>query len=182
MSMRWTPVPLRSYLAADGGAAAVEFAIWLMVLVPATIGAVDLGLYAYDTTQVYAAAQSAAQAARSTVISGSCDFTSGQTLSSCTGLSSAATTAMTQSGPLGSSMSKNSEALNYYCSNKGTNSAGSVGTSSSSCSNTGYYYNVEVRMAYTPLFSGAPSAGVLTASSTSCPASTICQTAVLRIE
>ena len=56
----------RRYLSGTEGAAALEVAMWLAVLVVPVLSAVDLGYYAFQSMQVHEAAQAAAQAAEST--------------------------------------------------------------------------------------------------------------------
>ena len=51
------------YLRGETGAAAVEAAIWLIVLVPSMLSAFDLALYGFQNVQLANAAQMAAQSA-----------------------------------------------------------------------------------------------------------------------
>ncbi len=57
---------MSTYLRDASGAAALEVALWLGVLVVPVLSAVDLGYYAYQSMEVHEAAQAAAQAAENT--------------------------------------------------------------------------------------------------------------------
>ena len=106
---------------ATEGAAAVEFAVWLTVLVPAVVNAVDIGLYSYARTQVTNAGQAGAQAAWTAAQSGSCSFNSTNGTSNCPGLGTEVTYAIQHSSVLGKagSVTENTsgETQGYYCVN-----------------------------------------------------------------
>jgi Flp pilus assembly protein TadG len=174
------------YLAGEGGTAAVEFAIWLIVLVPAVVSAVDVGYYANDVAQVAHAAQAAANAARVTALNGGCTFNSPNTLSTCTGLTTATSAAISSSGAIGSSISKvsSSEQLLYYCASSGGSAAFST-THTNGCTEDGYYYDVKVSYSFHPIFGAALVVGILNGTA-NCPngtaAGTICQEARIRLQ
>jgi Flp pilus assembly protein TadG len=187
MRRRWMLAgALSRYLRAERGSAAVEFAIWLVVLVPAVVSAVDVGYYANDLTQVAHAAQAAANAARATALTGGCTFNPPNTLSSCSGLTTATSNAIASSGAFGGAMSKISgtEKLLYYCADSGASAAFST-THTNNCTEDGYYYDVKVSLSYRPIFAGALVLGLLNGTA-NCPtgtaASTICQEARIRLQ
>lgn len=149
------------YLKRNDGAAAVELAIWMLVMVPALANVIDLGLYLYSGVQVGNAAQSGAQAAWTTCY-GKYTFTTSSKPSDCTGLTNAVTYAITNSSVLGGSgaiteTSTSNPAANeeygMYCSYTGA----LVKTTTGSCTHgtPGYYYKVQATYAdYSPLVRG----------------------------
>jgi Flp pilus assembly protein TadG len=146
---------LRRYGRNTHGAAAAEFAIWLVVLVPAVLNALDVGFYAYDKMQVANAAQAGAQAAYAAWAN--C-LAQTQT-SNCSGFSTAVSTAITNSSFIGGSVSKGTTTSTegYYCADVATGSLASNGTSTTcpSGATAGYYYPLRVTFTYIPMIKGA---------------------------
>ncbi len=81
----------RRYLRETRGAAAVEFALWLTVLIIPLLNVMDLGFYCFDVMQVREAAQAAAQSAEA--LCGAKTQTAFPASINCTGLSSQLTSA-----------------------------------------------------------------------------------------
>lgn len=156
----------KSWFCSEGGAAAMEFVIWLTVLVPGMVNAADLGLYALSRTQVTNAAQAGAQAAWTVAKSNGCSFSSskGSQVADCTSptsLPTAVTRAITNSSVLGKlgtvAEYSTDETEGYYCADVTTGKLTSNGTSTTCASGAtaGYYYKVGVRYTYQPVFQGA---------------------------
>jgi Flp pilus assembly protein TadG len=162
---------LRAYLHHECGAAAAEFAIWLLVLAPTLVNVVDLALYAYDKTQVANAAQSAAQAAYSAYAK--CTGTA----ASCASLGTAVTNAISNSSFLGPKITTAtaSSTEQYYCADVTTGLLTANGTSSSVCSSgatAGWYYPLKVTYTFTPPFAGLSVINLLNSSTTQCTTTT----------
>ena len=152
---------LRSCRGDQRGAAGVEFALVLTVLVIPLLNATDLGIYVYDAMELNGAAQAAAEAALLTCGGNANAAAQLPATTTCSGLS-AAVTAAAHSTSLGSSASVTSTSENYYC----VNSSGAlvtVGTLSSppaDCSGVvagstdvpGDYVLITTSFAYAPLF------------------------------
>jgi Flp pilus assembly protein TadG len=147
----------------EDGAAAVEMAIWLIVLVPAMLNGFDLGIYIYQQMQVKHAAQMAAQAAFTSC--GQQGYTS--VSSKCSGFTATINTAAQYSTSLGTNVSA-SATENDYCVDPST---GTLTTSG--CSSTAHYLLVTATFTYTPLFRGMSMASLLP--------STISQTSWIRM-
>lgn len=169
---------LRRYRSEQRGAAAVEFALVLSLLIVPILNVVDFAMYGWDRMQVDNAAQIASQAAWATCIPPT--YLPAQT--NCSGMSSAVTTAA-QSTSLGTGVTVTSTTENYYCLNN-SNVLVTVGTypgtkpgdcsSVGSASDTpGEYVKVTVSYTYTPLFPAVSIASVL--------ASPIVRTAWMRL-
>jgi Flp pilus assembly protein TadG len=154
----------------QSGAAAIELAAVGGVLILGGMTAVDVGRYAFQTSEVEAAAQAGAQAA--TV---ACDVAHTPATINCSGLNSAVTTAI-QSSPLGSQVTLDGPITEgYYCLD-GTGAmqlAGPAGAQPSDCSGvsnaaTGaaptLYMQVHVTSAFQPLFPGLTIAQTFAAS------------------
>lgn len=144
-----------AFLGHERGAAAAEFAIWAVILVPAVVNAVDVGFYAWDKTQVSNAAQAGVQAA----FAAWANCASATSTSGCTGFSTQVSRAITNSSFIGGSVSQGTASASegYYCADVSTGALVSNGTSSS-CSTgaiAGYYFPLKVTFTYTPLFRGA---------------------------
>jgi hypothetical protein len=168
---------LRSYGSGEEGIAAVEFAIWLIVLVPILINVVDLAFYAYARVQVANAGQASAQAAWSIWNAKGCSYST-NTVANCGGngtISTAITDAINQSSAIGGLSSApitentSNEVTGYFCptSTGGLAMDGAspgvatcpssygVNTFSNSGAKAGYYYMIEVTYTYHPLFPAA---------------------------
>jgi Flp pilus assembly protein TadG len=150
------------FLRLQDGAAAVEFAIWLVVLIPLLVNGVDVALYVYDKTQVTSAAQAAVQAGYSKW--DSCAPAS--STSGCSGFSTAISNAISNSGRLGPKITTTtaSGTEQYYCADTTTGTLIANGTSSSTCSSgatAGWYYPLKVTYNFTPTFRGVSIATVL---------------------
>jgi len=143
------------------GAAGVEFALVLTVLLIPLLNATDIGIYVYDAMELNGAAQAAAEAALLTCGGNATTAPQLPATTTCTGLS-AAVTAAAHSTSQGSSITVTSTSENYYC----VNSSGvlvTVGTLSSppaDCSGVvagstdvpGDYVLITTSLTYTPLF------------------------------
>jgi Flp pilus assembly protein TadG len=144
------------YWSDECGAAAAEFAIWLLILIPAILNVVDLAFYAYDKTQVANAAQAGVEAGYAAWA----NCSSATSTSGCNGFSTAVTNAISNSGYIGGSISQPTTGQStegYYCADLTTGKLTANGTSSS-CSTgatAGYYYPLKVTFTYTPVFKGA---------------------------
>ena len=180
------------FLRATKGAAALEFALWLGILVVPTLNVVDLGYYGFQYIQVRQAAGAAAQAAETT-----CGPTGLlPAVQQCTGLSSAMTAAA-QTTSLGTNVTVNTASTasweGYYCSNGSPSggltvvddangnaetwslSAKTFPTAPSDCSgavasntNTpGDYIVITTNYTFHPLFSGVSVAALLNSTITS---------------
>ena len=194
---------LRRWARETRGAAALEFALWLGVLLVPTLSALDLGFYAFQALQVKEAAQVAVQSAW-TVCGSSTDYPATQNC----GLDGAslnqaiATGEHSTSLKTGVTMSSGSE--QYKCVTSGgalsvvdttdgviATSSGDVSSSGNStfpsgepatCSGTikgstaapGDYITVTVTYTFKPLFGGVSVASLL--------GSTITQTATTRLQ
>lgn len=166
-----------SFLRDRRGAAAVEFVLWLGVLVVPVLSAVDLGVYAMQRMQLEVAGQAAAQAAWHL-----CDSsTKLPATKNCTGLSAALTTAA-QGTSLGSNVTIASgyPLEGYFCTDssralkpagngmtwtigqtppaKPANCSAVIGGSKTA---PGDYIQVQVSYAYSPVFPGVSVASLL---------------------
>lgn len=102
--------PLRHIIRDDGGAAAVEMAFVGALMLVGAMSAADVGRYAYQTSEVNAAAQAGAQAAQVT-----CDVDHTPATLNCTGLNDAVTRAIQSTG-LGASVTIAGHITEgYYC-------------------------------------------------------------------
>jgi Flp pilus assembly protein TadG len=149
------------YSGDETGAAAVEMALFLVILAPLLLNVIDVGFYLYKRTEVENAAQVAAQAAWS-----QCDTppTAAQTLSGvCPGLTSVVTAAVKTTTLSDAVTWANVGSIDtdsgYRCPD-GTNSVFTNATNSpSTCTSTtaksGYYVKVSVSYPYRPMFQGA---------------------------
>ena len=119
------------------GAAAVEFAIFALILAYSTMNAVDIAFYTYERIEVAKAAQVAAETVWSTCNNVQVDLPATQ---NCPGLNSAIQTAIYSTG-LGQavSLANGSPTEGYYCVN-GSGSlqqVGSLGNKPADCSGVG---------------------------------------------
>ncbi|MBA4010510.1 MAG: hypothetical protein C0481_01465 [Phenylobacterium sp.] len=161
----------------DAGAAAVEFVLWLSLLVLPLINAVDLGVYVFKKMQVEMAAQAGTHAAWRL-----CDQSAElPAVANCTGLATTIQTAV-QSTTLGATVTvaAASPAEGYYCVNSSgaltlVGAAGRIGLAptkpnpftceaqfSGSKTVPGDYVQVTVTYPYQPIFSQASIASLLT--------------------
>lgn len=163
------------------GAAAVEFAIWLAILLVPMMNVADLGFYVYQKMQLQQAAQVAAQAAWKL-----CDPTQGNFLPAathCTNLVSTMTTAA-QNTSLGTAATLQTSHEQYYCTNGsgGLVAVGTQGTINTTGTNTdpagapsncsasaggslaipADYVQITVNYSYSPLFRAVSMATFLT--------------------
>jgi Flp pilus assembly protein TadG len=159
----------RSYRAAQGGAAAAEFALVLLFLAIPILNVVDFGTYVYDRMELDNAAQITVQTAWA-----ECASTGNvPALSNCTGLTSAITTAA-HSTSMGSGVSVSSTTEDYCCPGASALdcSDGSVAsyatTAVPNCPSgeggnpPGDYIFVTVSYTYSPLYPSVSLASVLT--------------------
>jgi hypothetical protein len=141
------------------GAAAIEFAAIGTLFICGAINAVDIGRYAYQTSEVNAAAQAGAQAAYV-----ACDVNHTPATLNCTGLNTAVTAAV-QSTALGTDVSLGAVNEGYYCldATGALQLAGSVMAKPSDCSGVPnpasgatptLYLQVQASYAFQPLFPG----------------------------
>lgn len=154
---------LQAYAAGQGGAAAVEMAIWLIVLVPALLNGFDLGMYIFQQMQVKHAAQMATQAAFTSC--GQQGYTNISTR--CTGFATTISNAAQNSTSLGSNVSATTSEGDY-CVDGAT---GALTTSG--CTTTAHYLLVTATYTYAPLFQNVSITGLLP--------STISQTSWIRM-
>lgn len=157
---------LRRFAHSESGAAAVELALILTVLVVALLNVVDLSVYAFRRIQVEMAAQAGAQAVHRL-----CSPLQIPVSANCTGWASAVTTGV-QSTSLGTAVTlqANSPSEGYYCVNSAnrlvflsavTNPSATDCSSYGSPEAPGDYVQVGVTYTYTPLFSNVSVAGLL---------------------
>jgi Flp pilus assembly protein TadG len=152
---------LLRYLRDDHGAAAVETAIFVLVLAPIVLNLADLGIYVYRRMQVENAAQAGAQAAWATCTKPPA------TATNCPYIATAVLAAV-QGTSLGTTVSwSNSPAstnANYYCPDGPDNSLISV-ASGTTCTTTdakaGYYVRIDVSYNFQPVFTGFSVASLL---------------------
>lgn len=159
------------------GAAAVEFVLWLAVLVLPLLNAVDLGIYVFQKMQLQMAAQAASHA-----VWRSCDrSTKLPAVTNCSGLATTILTAA-QSTTLGTAVTvvSGSPTEGYYCINSAgalvavgtTGTLGSAPTKpspftcatqvSGSTTAPGDYVQVTVSYPYEPVFGNVSMASLLT--------------------
>lgn len=163
------------------GAAAVEFAIWLLILVVPMLNVADIGLYVFQKMQLQQASQVAAQAAWKL-----CDPSKGNYLPAathCPNLVSTMTTAA-QNTSLGTAATLQTSHEQYYCTNAsgGLVAVGTQGTINTTGTNTdpsgapgncsgvvsgslavpGDYVQITVNYSYSPLFRAVSMASFLT--------------------
>ena len=170
-------------LASDqGGAAAVEFALFGSLLVVGLLNMVDVSIYLYRSMELDNATQMGAQTVWKT-----CDPSKGYlpATTSCPGLNSAITTAI-HSTSLGTqvSLQSGSPAENYYCldSSGSLQSVGAVTSPPpSNCSSVGManlqptdYIRITTQFSYAPLFPGITVARLFP--------TTITKTAMMRLD
>lgn len=141
------------------GAAAMEMALWLAILVVPVMNVVDLGFYTYQRMQVEAAAQAGAQAAWTSCVS----YSSQPKGTACGATLATAVTTAVHSTSLGSSVDLVSgyPTEGPYCPDS-SNQLQLVATYKSSCAASGYpagtagdYIQVSVTYTYRPLFGSA---------------------------
>ncbi len=173
------------------GAAAVEFALWLGILVVPFLNVVDVGFYCYQTMQVREAAQVAAQSAET--LCGSATQKAFPASLNCTGLSTLLTSAAqtTSLGTRVTVVTASTAAVHttegYYCANAtgqltAVSATGKTnpwpmsatssripdvttldckGVNANNDSNPGDYIAVTVTYTYTPLFGAVSAASML---------------------
>jgi hypothetical protein len=133
----------------QGGAAAVEFALWLSISLWPLLNVIDFGLYAYDRVQVENSAQMAVQG-----VSTACgQLVPPPVLTNCSNLSgyniASMMTARAQSTSLGTQVTVSSR---YEC-NAGAVTVNSAGGTNPTCPSTsGDYVGANVTFTYLPLF------------------------------
>jgi Flp pilus assembly protein TadG len=141
------------------GVAAMEFAAVGTVFLIGALNAIDVGRYAYETSEVNAAAQAGAQAAFV-----ACDANHTPATLNCKGLNDAVTTAIQSTG-LGSNVQLGAIAEGYYCLDTGglLQTAGTATAKPSDCSaiqnaasgaTPTLYIQVQATYAFQPLFPG----------------------------
>jgi Flp pilus assembly protein TadG len=145
-----------STLRDSSGAAAVEFALWLTILVYPLINVFDLGVYIYKRMELDNAAQMSAQA-----IFNGCGQIAGAnaTLSSTCSNFTTYRDAGVHSTSLGSNVSATTSE-GAYCTT-GTGSAATLTTTCASGTVKGHYLTVTATYTYTPLFRAATITSVL---------------------
>jgi Flp pilus assembly protein TadG len=155
-----------TYWRSQGGAAAAELALVLVLLVVPVLNVIDLATYVYDAMELNNAAQSAAQTAwAQCAATGKVPATINN---GCPGLSAAMATAA-QTSSLGSDVTVSSTTEDWCC--PGTSNAalvcqGSVSTAPSTCGNNGPppgdYIFVTVSYSYSPAYASVSLATLLT--------------------
>jgi len=167
MNLRGKIPPLtRRYAAEQNGAAAVEFALILALLILPVLNAVDFAIYAWNRMQVDNAAQVGAQAARA-----NCTYNQQPATVNCIALDSAVKTAV-RSTPLGSNVSYSIQE-HYYCTVGGAlkNVADPPNAPPANCGQNGIggssndkpqdYVQVTTTYTYVPAFTGISIVGLL---------------------
>jgi hypothetical protein len=144
----------------QGGAAAIEFAGVAVLLVFGALNTAELGRYAFQASDVAAAAQSGAEAAAV-----ACDVDHVPATLNCPGLQTAVTVAV-ESSRLGSYVQLNGPITEaYYCrtTTGSLGKAGDVGAKPADCSGVAnaaggatpaLYLQVDVLYIYRPMFTG----------------------------
>lgn len=143
---------LGGYPADTSGAAALEFVICLLVLVPAFMSIADLATYIYRGIQVGNAAQAAAQAVWTKCTTAP--------ISGCTSIDTYVANGIQYGSALGTAVTEVSgqRHAEYYCPAWDTSSASYVmnaNGASKSCSSgvtAGYYFKTRVTYTYLPIF------------------------------
>jgi Flp pilus assembly protein TadG len=144
----------------ESGAAAVEFALWLAVLLYPMVNAVDLGLFAYQRTAMENAAEMALQSAFNV-----CGQTVAPPLISKCGTSGAKLTAAITSGVHSTNLGTAVSVSNTYECQDGSVTSGQQ--SPPSCpSSTGDYIGITVTYTYRPLFGRASIVNLLSSTMT----------------
>jgi Flp pilus assembly protein TadG len=141
----------------EGGAAAAEFAIWLLFLVPVLLNIIDIGVYIFRKMQVQSAAQMGAQAALAKCGAPTTCSVSGDV-----------TTAV-QSTSLGAAVTVSSFTISQYCPDStGNDATNSLVAQTTTCSTTtstgtspGYYAKVVVSYTISPIFGNVTAAALL---------------------
>jgi Flp pilus assembly protein TadG len=144
------------YARSTSGAAAVEFALWLMILTPTLLSIIDLGRYIYLRMEVSNTAQTAVQAAWKT-----CDT---PPTSTCGNFNTALATAITNASDLGTAVTEQSgqRAEGYYCADVSTGAlVTNAGTTCTSGAKAGYYFKLQVSYTYAPVFPALSIASLL---------------------
>jgi Flp pilus assembly protein TadG len=160
---------LRGFGRETRGAAAVEFAMWVSVLILPILSVIDISFYVYQRMQVENAAQLGAQKVWSY-----CDTSAKQPATvNCSGLNAQVVSAA-QSTTLGTrvTVSGGGPSEGYYCVNSSGNLylRGAVTSPKPSCqggdltTTAGDYAFVTVNFTYTPVFSGITVASLLSTS------------------
>lgn len=137
------------FLRSTRGSAAVEFAIWLTVLVPAVMNIIDLGVFTYNRMQVSNVAQSAVQAAWA--------HCSTPPTSSCSNFNTYLAAAITNGSALGGAVTETSGARDegYFCPNNTGTTLTKQGAATPNCASgapPGYYFKTQVQYTYHPMF------------------------------
>jgi len=158
------------------GAAAAEFAMFVLILAPLLLNLGDMGFYAYVRMQVENAAQAGAQAAFA-----NCSNTPANS-ANCPNLSTAVSSAVSSTS-LGDKVSWTNKSTMFtgsapqgvdtYCPSSTNSTNAIVYTNSTSCDGTtstgatpGTYARIDVSYTYTPLFKGATIASLFPATIT----------------
>jgi len=151
---------LRRFLGDEGGAAAVEMAAVGSLFIIGAMSAADIGRYAYQTSEVNAAAQAGAEAALVT-----CDVEHTPATINCPGLTDAVTTAIQATGLATDVTLDGAITEAYYCldTNNVLQKAGSASSKPADCSGVAnarssatptLYLQVPVSYSFQPLFPG----------------------------
>jgi TadE-like protein len=135
------------------GAAAVEIAMTIGLLLIPLMGAFDIGLYVFQRMQVEGAAQMAVQSAFNTCGQG---LYAPPLITSCPGLSAAVNNGA-HSTSLGSNVSVTSTTEGDYCIDGTTGQLTTTGCGGT----TGHYLKVAVSYSFSPLFRAVPIANLL---------------------
>lgn len=159
------------------GSAAVEFVLWLAVLIVPVLSAVDVGVYAFQRMQVQIASQAAAQTAWHL-----CDTSAKlpAVTTTCGGSLQTAMSKAAQNTSLGTGATVTATSEGWYCPDatntlqlvgtSGTFGSGPVAPTPLDCHTVvgahtnvpGDYIKVTVSYAYAPLFTGLSVGGLLT--------------------
>ena len=161
---------VRRYCCRQNGAAAVEFAIVLSLLIIPVLNVVDLALYGWDRMQVDYAAQMGAQAGWAICNQAANLPATPSSYANCPNMPTAVTTAL-QSTSLGTKVTLTTTTEAYYCVVGGslTNVGAVTSPKPANCSNAGGlasdvpgdYVQITASYTYTPVFPAVSIASVL---------------------
>jgi Flp pilus assembly protein TadG len=148
------------------GAAAVEIAIWALILAMPVLSIVDVGTYVYQRMQLENAAEMAVQA-----VWANCGPAYLPATLRCSGMSAAATSAA-QTTSLGTNVTISSTTEGYYCiagDGSLTPTGGALSAGTTTCSNgakSADYIQITATYAYSPPFGASPVSSILGSSIT----------------
>ena len=143
------------------GAAAIEIALWALIIVLPVLSAVDLGFFVYQRMQLEHATKMAAQAAWR-----ACGPVYLPATNKCPGYPALLTTAIQSSSTLGNRITVTAQSEGYYCmvGSTLTPTGGSLANDTTICANgsrSADYIQVTGSLNFTPIFTGVTVASLL---------------------